>query len=195
MLVAFTGNIGAGKDTAAQILIDKYGYKKISFADRLKDILSILFSWDRDMLEGRTLESRQWREEKDEWWSAKLGRDITPRQMLREFGTDIFRDKFNADVWVLCVERMLGRAAGAGTDSVKYVITDCRFENEAAMITRLGGRIVEICRNDTGRGQGQGQGHISDAGIPQAYVHEKIDNNGTVSELEAEIGFFMSRWV
>jgi hypothetical protein len=184
MLVAFTGKAGAGKDTAAQILIDKYGYRKLSFADRLKDILSILFSWDRDMLEGRTEESRQWRETVDELWSAALGRDITPRRMMQEFGTDIFRDRFHPAIWVLCVERMLS----LGGSAENYVITDCRFENEAAMITRMGGHIVEIYRNDVAV-----SGHISDAGISAAYVHEKIDNNGTISELESAVDEFMTR--
>ena len=32
-----------------------------------------MFSWDRELLDGKTDESRAWREQKDEFWSAETG--------------------------------------------------------------------------------------------------------------------------
>ena len=62
MIIGLSGNIGSGKDTIANYLVDKYNFRKVSFASKLKDIVSILYDWDRIMLEGNTPESREWRE-------------------------------------------------------------------------------------------------------------------------------------
>jgi dephospho-CoA kinase len=37
MIIGMCGLIGSGKGTVADILIDQYNFKKISFADKLKD--------------------------------------------------------------------------------------------------------------------------------------------------------------
>ena len=98
-IVAICGFQGSGKDTLASILIEKYGYKKLSFAGAVKDVASVVFSWDRKMLEGDTKESREWREKVDEWWSKKLGLpNLTPRYILQQFGTDLFRNHFHKDI-------------------------------------------------------------------------------------------------
>jgi hypothetical protein len=54
--------IGSGKDTVSDRLAQKHGFRKDSFAKSLKDAVSSMFNWDRDMLEGKTKESREWRE-------------------------------------------------------------------------------------------------------------------------------------
>lgn len=55
-IISLCGFSVAGKDTVAKILVDKYGYEKLSFAGAVKDVLSVLFGWDREMLEGLTEE-------------------------------------------------------------------------------------------------------------------------------------------
>ncbi len=185
-LIAFTGAAGAGKDTAAQLLIDKYGYKKISFGAALKDVLAVMFGWPREMLEGVTAESRAWREMEDEWWSARLGRRITPRGMLQEFGTDVCRMHFHNDIWVACLERRLCSVAAGD----KYVITDCRFENEAEMLRRCGYSIIRIERCGASEAAAVSEAtaaHESERGIPLKYVTATIKNNGSIMELESSL--------
>ena len=58
MIIGLCGAQGSGKDTVANILVSKYGFVRISFATALKDVVAILFSWPREMLEGDTPESR-----------------------------------------------------------------------------------------------------------------------------------------
>ena len=53
----------------------------------MKDVDSNLFDWDREMIEGET-SSRSWREQQDDFWTQETGRQITPRLVLQEFGTD-----------------------------------------------------------------------------------------------------------
>lgn len=126
MIFVCCGFSDAGKDQVAKRLIDEHGFIKLSFASVLKDILSILFSWDRNMMEGTTKESREWRETVDEWWSDKLLiQNFTPRWAMQNIGTDLFRQYFNTDIWIFALEKKLKNLKNANV-----VITDCRFENE-----------------------------------------------------------------
>jgi hypothetical protein len=102
MIIAICGLQGSGKDTIGSYLINKYDFTKLSFAGILKDIVAILFGWDREMLEGATKESRDWREGVDSWWSEKLQiPNLSPRYVLQYFGTDLFRNHFHPDIWVI----------------------------------------------------------------------------------------------
>jgi ABC-type glutathione transport system ATPase component len=66
-IIGIVGFIGSGKDTVADYLVNFHRFKRESFANSLKDAVSQVFGWDRELLEGRTQESREWRETKDEW--------------------------------------------------------------------------------------------------------------------------------
>lgn len=138
-IVGITGVIGSGKDSFSKPFIDE-GYYKISFADTLKDTVSSIFGWDRSMLSGDTIESRNFRESIDEYWSSKLNRDITPRWVLQYIGTDVLRKYFNDNIWIYSAERKI-------LNHDKVIITDCRFINEIKSIKSIGGIIIEVQRN------------------------------------------------
>jgi hypothetical protein len=140
MIIGLVGLIGSGKDTAADYLVNSHGWRRDSFAAPLKDAVATIFGWDREMLEGRTQQSRQWRECPDEWWSQRLGRELTPRLVLQLWGTEVGRQAFHNDVWVASLENRLRKTQ----DNV--VITDCRFANEIEVIQRAGGRVFRIRR-------------------------------------------------
>jgi cytidylate kinase len=90
MLISITGFIGSGKDTVANYLTTNHGFKKESWAGSLKDAVSNVFGWDRELLEGTTKYSREWREEIDPWWSERLAiPHLTPRWILQQWGTDV----------------------------------------------------------------------------------------------------------
>jgi hypothetical protein len=138
------GFIGSGKDTFGNLLIEKYGGAKLSFAGTLKDLVSILFDWDRELLEGSTIKSREWRETKDEWWSEKLGiSNLTPRWVLQNIGTDLFRDKFHKDIWLLTLENKIRKSSYKN-----IVITDCRFPNEINFLKSMGATFIRIKRGE-----------------------------------------------
>lgn len=143
MIIGIAGFKSSGKDTIAEYLINEYGFKRLSFASAVKDILSIMFSWPRDKLEGLTKEDREWREMVDPWWSKKLQMpELTPRFVMQYIATDLFRNHFNQDIWINIVEKQL--------EENKYtniVITDCRFQNEINMIKNIGGKIIQVHRN------------------------------------------------
>lgn len=64
MIIGVTGLIGSGKDTIADYLTTHKGFKRLSFAASLKDAVAAVFGWDRELLEGSTKTSREWREQK-----------------------------------------------------------------------------------------------------------------------------------
>lgn len=135
MIIGITGAIGSGKDTIADYLVTSHGFKRISFAAKVKDVAHVVFGWDREMLEGLTRESRAWREVVDPYWG------LSPRTALQRIGTEMFRTHIHPDTWVKSVVRQITTNPG-----VKYVITDCRFENEVAAIKDLGGMILSVER-------------------------------------------------
>jgi len=54
MIIGICGFIGCGKDTVADHLTNEHGFRRESFAGTLKDAVSVVFGWDREMLEGRS---------------------------------------------------------------------------------------------------------------------------------------------
>ena len=143
MIIGICGLIGSGKGTVADFLVEQRGFTKISFADKLKDGVASVFGWDREMLEGNTGESRNWREKVDPYWSTELGKPVTPRLVLQLFGTDCMRNGFYDGIWVSLVKQQL--LAHPETD---FVIPDVRFENEAEMIRSIGGKLWRVKRGD-----------------------------------------------
>jgi hypothetical protein len=139
MIIGICGLIGSGKGTVADILVEQ-GYKKVSFADKLKDGVATIFGWDRALLEGDTDESREWREQADEFWTKETGRTITPRIVLQEFGTECMRNGFDNGVWVSLLKKHMIDNPG------NYVVPDVRFRNEQDMIRKLGGKVWQVKR-------------------------------------------------
>lgn len=142
MIVGICGLIGSGKDTIADYLVNFHEFRRESFARSLKDAVAAVFGWDRDLLEGRTKESREWREQVDFWWSNRLGIRITPRWVLQNWGTEVCRQNFHDDIWIASLENKLRTSK----DSV--VISDCRFPNEISAIKNSNGIIVWVQRGE-----------------------------------------------
>jgi hypothetical protein len=187
MLVGVVGLIGSGKDTVAERLAQEHNFKKDSFAKSLKDAVSSMFNWDREMLEGKTDESRAWREKLDTFWSKQMGKEVTPRWVLQHFGTEVMRQNMHDAIWI---DSCLARYKGEHT-----VISDTRFENEIKTIRESGGKIILVKR-----GQNPDwftsyvEGNIMPAGVHSSeYAWAKsefdyvIKNDGTLEELYQQV--------
>lgn len=194
MIIGVCGFIGSGKDTAADYLVNFHGFRRESFASSLKDAVASVFGWDRQMLEGRTTESRAWREKSDAWWSSRLNRDITPRWILQHWGTEVIRDGFHDDMWIASLENKIR------TSRDNIVITDCRFPNEIKAIRAQGGKIIWVKRGklpswyEVAKFANQGQEtfqttlkhlniHASETAWVGTQFDAEIDNNDSIENL------------
>lgn len=141
MIIGFVGFIGSGKDTAADYLVNFHEFRRDSFANTLKDAVACVFGWDRTLLEGRTKEAREWREQVDSWWAERLGMPkLTPRWVLQYWGTDVLRNSFHDDIWIASLENKMRKTR----DNI--VISDVRFPNEIRAIHNAGGLVVRVKR-------------------------------------------------
>ena len=189
LVLGLCGLIGSGKDTTADIL-EKYGFRRVSFASCLKDVCAIMFGWDREVLEGRDRELRKQREVKDPYWSKALGRDMTPRLMLQLMGTEIMRNTLSKDIWMKILEKKILD----GEYGKKVVVTDVRFLNECQLVRRLGGKVARLVRGSIPKWEKQLASGVSKEDIPDlphvsewAWLgHEDmcIPNVGTRRDLE-----------
>jgi hypothetical protein len=195
MIIGVCGFIGSGKDTIADYLVNFHEFRRESFASTLKDAVAAVFGWDRTMLEGRTKEAREWREQVDPWWAARLDMPtLTPRWVLQYWGTEVCRKAFHDDIWIASLENKLRNSK----DHV--VISDCRFPNEISSIKNAGGQIVWVQRGalpewyqiavDANRGSNVALNELKRLKIhasETAWVGTKfdavIDNNSTIDEL------------
>jgi hypothetical protein len=141
MIIGICGLIGSGKDTIADYLQNIHQFRRESFAHTLKDAVACVFGWDRELLEGRTRESREWREQVDPWWADRLDMPhLTPRWVLQHWGTEVVRKAFHDNTWIVSLENKLRKS------SDDIVISDCRFPNEIQAIKRAGGSVIRVVR-------------------------------------------------
>jgi hypothetical protein len=203
-IIAICGFMGSGKDTVADYLVNFHGYKRESFANSLKDAVSNVFGWDRELLEGRTKQSREWREQVDPFWSTRLKMPkLTPRYVLQYWGTEVVRKGFHNDMWVASLEHRLLQSK----DDI--VITDCRFPNEIKALKNIGAKVLRVKRGaepewyEHAKNYNKGQKRIGWAlgkhALDTANVHASeyswvgskfdavLENNSTVEDLYASI--------
>ena len=204
MIIGICGFIGSGKDTVADYLVNFHEFRRESFANTLKDAVAAVFGWDRTMLEGRTKEAREWREQVDPWWAERLDMPtLTPRWILQYWGTEVCRKNFHDDIWIASLENKLRNSK----DNV--VISDCRFPNEIQSIRNAGGIVVRVIRGDepewyndavaVNRGPKHLHWALSKERLNQFKIHASetawvgtkfdavLDNNGSISDLFEKI--------
>jgi hypothetical protein len=195
MIIGICGFIGSGKDTVADYLVNFHEFRRESFANTLKDAVAAVFGWDRTLLEGRTKEAREWREQVDPWWATRLDMPtLTPRWVLQYWGTEVCRKGFHDDIWIASLENKLRNSK----DNV--VISDCRFPNEIQSIRDAGGQIIWVQRGelpkwyDTAIAANRGHNWaVQDLKMRQIHASETawvgtefdsvIDNNKTIDDL------------
>lgn len=186
MIIGITGAIGSGKDTIADYLVRNHGFKRLAFASKVKDVAHVVFGWDRELLEGLTRESREWREIVDPYWG------ISPRTALQRIGTEMFRAHIHPDTWVKSVMRIIDSDPDG-----RYVITDCRFENEIGSVRDRGGLLFAVSRGSepawaaaARRGDPCMDGiHPTDWNVYrlQSLADVCVANNGSLEDLYAHI--------
>ena len=199
MIIGVCGFIGSGKDTIADYLTNFHEFRRESVANTLKDAVANVFGWDRTMLEGRTKQAREWREQVDPWWAERLNMpNLTPRWVLQYWGTEVCRKAFHDDIWIASLENKLRNSK----DDV--VISDCRFPNEIKSIKSAGGIIICVQRGiqphwkdiaaKANKGDPNAQDWLKKEGIHASETSwvgtafdDVLDNNGDIDDLFKQV--------
>ena len=181
-----------------------HGFRRESFANSLKDAVAQVFGWDRTMLEGRTTQAREWREQVDPWWAERLNMpNLTPRWVLQYWGTEVCRKGFHDNIWIASLENKLQNSR----DNI--VISDCTFPNEIKSIKDAGGIVIRVKRgpepdwyNDAAdmnagdrclnwatatRRMELRKIHASETAWVGTKFDHTLDNNGTIDDLFTQI--------
>lgn len=143
-IIGIAGKARSGKDTLANMIVEITGGYRYGFADPIK------------------LMTDAWLERGEDTNAAKeapipqLGK--SRRQLWQTLGTEWGRNLIHPDLWLIIAGWALEKW-GPG-----MVISDVRFENEAAWIRSKGGLIVHIERPEADGKVGVAN-HASEAGI------------------------------
>lgn len=170
MIIGFCGYPGVGKDTAAKILVEKYGFVRIAFADPLRECVFKLNPMV--MYHGETYFLQHWI---DKFGWDKCKTEIPEvRRLLQVFGTEVMRETVDPHIWVYLAKKKLY------SKPVRDVVfTDVRFTNEANWLSDCGAKIYRIHRE----GCTPVNNHKSEEynfGIAGEFI-----NQGTLEQLES----------
>jgi hypothetical protein len=171
-VIALAGPAGSGKSTAARHLIERHGYVLVKFAGPLKQMLRAIGMTD-EHIEGSLKEV-----------PSKLLCGKTPRWAMQSLGKEWARDLIGPDLWVNAWYETVADVLDQGG---RVVTDDCRYENEAARVRELGGRIFEL----QGRG-GIAGGHSSEGYRPAADT--LLMNTQGVDALHRQIDYALAAY-
>lgn len=169
-IIGLTGAAGCGKNTVADILF-KHGFTNFGFADPVYRAVASVLGVTPDSLRDRAAK------EKPIDWLGK-----SPRELLQTLGTEWGRSTIRDDIWIQIAMRQVENLKGQGG----VILTDVRFENEAAAIKAAGGTIWKVVR-DTACLAADAAKHSSEAGVPDHLIDEVVENSGSVADLEAAV--------
>ena len=182
-IIGLSGYARSGKDEAAKVLIEEFGFTRVAFADKLRDFLYALnpmvdmvrkySATEPDgppvMLQ-EVIDHYGW----DGYKESHFGQEI--RRLLQRLGTEAGRQTLWDSIWI--------DAAFAGLpEDAKVVISDCRFPNEADAIKSRGGEVWRVKR----AGVGPANNHPSETSLDSHLFAKVLLNDGTLDEYRDNI--------
>lgn len=191
MIIGLSGLAGSGKDTIANILVDKYSFVRIALADVIKRYCMELYDFSYEQLWGesglRNIPDKRYPRK-----SHVFGADgtceccgqtdgqcyLTPRYALQKFGDEGGRGAYE-EAWIDYTMRIANKILSGQSykpslgcywddNDIKkppingIIISDCRYINELSAIRERGGKLVRIVRGGAGL-KGSAAAHKSES--------------------------------
>ena len=209
MIISFAGKKRVGKDTAANVLVKKFGFKKLNFADPLKEVCSKAFNLDIDYFYNDNLKDTEFKtpviimggniatlidvlqekgievtpESELLLFENSLGLHLkSPRHMLQFIGTDLCRKHISENVWIDLFMNEIRKTEG------NITCADARLPNERQAIRELGGINVRVKNNHVE----SDDSHISENLLGSDEEYQVImynDSSKSVFENDIELWF------
>lgn len=173
MIIGLTGKAGAGKDSVADVLCHHYHYERYAMAKPLKTMLASV---------GLGEPPRELKE------SPIPGFSFSWRTAAQRLGTEWGRS-LDPDIWLKFAEIVIIGHVESGKN---LVITDIRFPNEQALISKYGGRVYKVIGREAKLEVGNDT-HASETS-PITADYGIIDNSGTLEDLANEIQYSVLLW-
>lgn len=186
MLIGLAGKFGAGKDAVGDVLVERFGFKKLSFAEPLRrecaDHIYIIRAGRHNHITTPLDADIQFNYiTPDQVWEKPTLSII--RKLLQFWGTD-FRRAQDPDYWTKRTAESL-----AGREHERIVITDARFPNEAAMV-KFHGKLWLI--NRPGQQLTEYHQHSSEAFVDQYKDWDLVINNSSdLAALDGKVSAIM----
>lgn len=209
-IIAMTGLAGTGKDTAAAMLTTHLGFTKVAFADAVRHEAAAAFNAPHELFTRRDLKEMQTTalaliECSDMGFIGALARAAirsqepaninrqwlehprSPRQIMQWWGTE-YRRAQRVTWWleklrehITALHKLDGRT--------RFVVPDCRYENEAHLVRSMGGVIWQITRTGTADVE---LGHTSQTDGSKLDPSTVIPNNTTLHSLRE---YVLAHWL
>ncbi|MFD7646359.1 hypothetical protein ACFV5M_01655 [Streptomyces albidoflavus] len=175
--IGIIGRARVGKDTAGAWLVENRGYKRVAFADPLKEAALKLNPLVCVTEHGR-VDSLRMVVDMYGWEEAK-NRFHEVRRILQELGAAI--RTIDEDFWLRAAITALADANDAGHPAV---VTDVRYPNEAASLRRAGFVLIYIERPGVPQ-----LAHESEGALTEADADYHLVNDGNVTGLYNAVEF------
>jgi hypothetical protein len=207
MIIGVNGRARSGKNTIADVMVKKFGFTQISFADPLKNICSDAFEIPLNYFHDDNLKDSPFpvpvvvteqhlerlvtnlisagctftNDQINELNTKGLGYSfISPRNLLQIVGTDLVRGTLGDTTWIDIFKRTIAKSDG------NFIVPDARFINERRIVKELGGYNFLIIR--PGLPPIAESAHESELlGISEQLIDVTILNDSTVNSLQMEI--------
>lgn len=166
MIIGVIGKAHSGKDTVGDHLVKNHGFKRVAFADKLKEHLIKYFGFTEE--------------------DVNVTKDEFYRKCAQGLG-ECVRQEIDDYFWVTS-------ALDSFDDEDNVVFTDVRYLNEANAIDRLGGHLVRIVRPNIDDMIAYGKDHPSETEQDEIKVDVLIDNSGSIEQLYGEVDKMMKHF-
>lgn len=188
-IVGLSGYARSGKDEAAKVLVEEFGFTRVAFADKLRDFLyalnpmvsqyvyvkgdddkPVLWGGNETVCVQEVIDVFGW----DGYKETPYGPEV--RRLLQRLGTEAGRETLWDSIWI--------DAALTGLpEDAKVVVTDCRFPNEAQAIDKRGGSLWRVKRT----GVGPANSHPSETSLDYHRFDIVLHNDGSLEDYHEEI--------
>lgn len=171
-IILVAGRIGAGKDTMADHLVEKYGFAKMALADGVKESAAQTFGFP--VIWGYTRAGKL--------MCPSLGGGLTVGEILQKYGTEVGRN-INPNIWC---DKLAARIEGMGCP--KVVVSDCRFLNEHLYFAEeYDALTVGLTRRSKTLEQGRDTQHASERGVDRIFEEADRQNFNKINNQDTSV--------